>query len=82
MHQENGSRAALATIVGFILGSVVRVILAVVLGYLLLILLFTLKPPTGDVVGMGGLIIILMPFGFIIGAAYGVKVARGILLSR
>jgi high-affinity Fe2+/Pb2+ permease len=70
------SNGFLATVIGLILGAIAGCFAAIILGFALLHLLFTLQPPTGDVTGMGGLIILLIPFGVIIGAIWGVKLAR------
>ena len=74
MNNKKASR--FVAFVGFAVGALMGGLAAIVLGFLLLQILFTLKPPTGDVTGMGGLILLLIPFGAIGGAVLGVKITN------
>ena len=81
MSNNSWFRSASTVVAGAIFGALGGAVLATILGFGLLLLLFELQPPTGDVTGMGGLIILCLPFGVVAGAMRGIKLAQEHLAS-
>jgi hypothetical protein len=76
MNSGSQNSDVFAEMVGCIVGALIGGFMAVIVGFLLLWILFKVQPPTGDVTGMGGIILLLLPFGLIGGAVYGVILVK------